>query len=412
MALNIPMPGAPGTGFMQGIDTGSNLWSRIMQPEMERARLQQQQQQFVQNLALQKQAQGRAQALLPLMIQQYQDTHKGAVSDQAFKDAYRKIIEDTANNAGNPAPATPSLTGTTGIPMPGANPVAPPMPPQAVAAQAAAQGGAPGMAPPIAGANAMPNAVGGNPISAPNPMATPTPSTPDVSGQEHELRAGNPRLAKLDAIAGLVPGVPKPAQHFQNGMVFTTYPSGRMTVQKVQGMQTPGQLNVSAKEASKIRDQATALINSANLVQQGYDLLDNNTDLTGIGSGLAEKFNLSNNPDLGNFTSVTGKLQAELGKYASQRGGIQAVKWAQSVKPSSWKPEDYNYGMFEGIQRNLKEDYNTLNQQYRAATGGDLPVPLPQMQTKKQRTGSNGSGEGSGGTKVTKKWKLVNGELV
>lgn len=403
MALNIPMPGAPGTGFMQGVDTGSNLWSRIMQPQMERARLEQQQNQFVQNLALQKQAQSRAQALLPYMIQQYQDTHKTAASEAAIKDIYRKIIQGATDDSGTGMP--------TGAPTPVMTPTVPGMPQQG--------GAVPGAAPmqppsPIAGANAMPNAVGGNPISAPNPMAAPAPSTPDISGQEHELRMGNPRLAKLDAIAGLVPGIPKPVQHFQNGMVFTTYPSGRMTVQKVQGMQTPGQMNVSAKEASKIRDQATALINSANLVQQGYDLLDKNTDLTGIGSGLAEKFNLSNNPDLGNFTSVTGKLQAELGKYASQRGGIQAVKWAQSVKPSSWKPEDYNYGMFEGIQRNLAEDYKTLNAQYKAATGEDLPVPLPPMQTKKSRPGSssNASGGSSGEQKVTKKWKLVNGELV
>jgi len=126
--------------------------------------------------------------------------------------------------------------------------------------------------------------------------------------------------------------------------------------------------------------------------------------------GLAEKFNLSNNPELGKFTSVTGKLQAELGKYASQRGGIQAVKWAQSVKPSSWKPEDYNYGMFEGIEKNLKDDYATLNTQYKAATGQDLPVPLPPI-NRKQKPGSSSSGGDKGGGKVTK-WKMTGGQLV
>ncbi len=184
-----------------------------------------------------------------------------------------------------------------------------------------------------------------------------------------------------------------------------------MTVQQVSGQagQTPGERNVSAKEASKIRDQATALANSANLVNQGYELLDANPDLTGIGSGLVEKFNLSSNPELGKFTTVTGKLQAELGKYAASRGGIQAVKWAGSVKPSSWKPEDYNYGMFEGIQNNLQDDYNTLNAQYRATTGQDLPVPLPQM-TRKERPGK-GSSSSNGKRKVTK-WKMTGGQLV
>ncbi len=382
MALNIPMPESPGTSFIQGLDTGSNMLSRMMQPVLERERLKQQQNQFIQNLALQKQEQDRAQALLPYTIQQYKDTHRTAQSEADFKDIYRKIIQDAAN-AGAGAPTVN----------------APPSVPVSVPLQTTTQpNAASGMVPPS--------------NVSPNPVVSPVPISPqDVGLQEHELRAGNPRLSKLDAIAGLVPGVPKPVQHFANGMIFTTYPSGRMTAQQVQGAQTTGQLNVSAKEASKIRDQATALINSANLVQQGYNLLDNNPDLTGVGSGLATALNLSNNPELGKFTSVTGKLQAELGKYASQRGGIQAVKWAAGVKPSQWKPENYNYGMFEGIENNLKDDYATLNAQYKAATGQDLPVPLPQM-ARKERPGKTASSTTSEGKKVKKVWKLVNGELV
>lgn len=426
MALNIPMPDLPGTSFLKGVDTGSSMFSRMIQPVIERERLKQQQDQFVQNLALQKQQEQRQQSLMPYLIQQYVDAHRTAASEAQFKELYRNLIrnavgDDTGATGGATPSPTAAPTATPGtIPMPGTNPVAPPMPPQIAAqvAQAAqaAQGAQPVQTPPpIAGSNAAPNVVP-NAMSAgaPNPVAAPVVSTPDMSGQEQVIRAGNPRLAKLDQIAGLVPGIPKPVQHISNGMVFTSYPSGRMTVQKVTGSagQTPAERGVSAKEASKIRDQATALINSANLVQQGYELLDNNDDLTGIGAGLASKFNLSNNPDLGKFTTVTGKLQAELGKYASSRGGIQAVNWAGNVKPSQWKPEDYNYGMFEGIQRNLADDYKTLNAQYKAATGQDLPVPLPQMTSKKQRPGSSGAGSSSGGTKVTKKWKLVNGELV
>ena len=55
-----------------------------------------------------------------------------------------------------------------------------------------------------------------------------------LTEQEHELRPGNPALSKLDSVAGLVPGIPKPVQHITNGVIFTTYPSGRMTAQKVQ----------------------------------------------------------------------------------------------------------------------------------------------------------------------------------
>ncbi len=401
MALNIPNTNPAIDTLLSGVDTGSSMFSRIMQPVIERERLRQQQNQFVQNLALQKQAQARQQALMPYLIQQYKDTHRTAQDEAEFKEFYQNIIKGSLN---------PSVGGAP-------PPVAPPVPPQ-IAAQAATQASNAGNNTPPIGmpTNVSPPVPGaaGQPPNMPAPVSTAGVVPQMTNDQEHELRAGNPRLLKLDSIAGLVPGIPKPVQHISNGMVFTTYPSGRMTVQQVSGTagQTPGERNVSAKEASKIRDQATALINSANLVQQGYDLLDNNPDLTGIGSGLASKFNLSSNPELGKFTTVAGKLQAELGKYASQRGGIQAVNWAAGVKPSQWKPEDYNYGMFEGIQRNLKDDYATLNAQYKAATGGqDLPVPLPQMTSKRQRPGMSSTSKSSGGEKVIK-WKLRGGELV
>lgn len=420
MAINVPMPDLPGKSFLQGMDSGSSMWSRIMQPAIERERMQQQQQQFVQNLALQKQAQGRAQALLPLMIQQYQDTHKTAVSEQQFKDMYRNLLRDAMNpdngNGGQPSPSTPLMQPQAGGGQQGGGYTPTPQEQQQISQMQPGDavtvgGGVPAVAPPMPGTPGAPpmNAMPGN---TPNPMPTGMGASPIGSdNQEHELRSGNPRLAKLDTIAGLVPGIPKPVQHISGGMVFTTYPSGRMTVQKVGGMQSQGAQTVTAKEGSKIRDQATALINSANLVNQGYELLDNNPDLTGIGSGAADYFNLSNNPQLGTFNTVTGKLQAELGKYASSRGGIQAVKWAGSVKPSQWKPEEYNYGMFEGIERNLKDDYATLNAQYKAATGEDLPVPLPKI-TRKEKSAKGSTSTESGDNKVTKKWKLVNGELV
>lgn len=56
MALNIPMPDLPGTGFLKGIDTGSTMFSRMIQPVLEREKQRQQAEQFAQDLALRKQA--------------------------------------------------------------------------------------------------------------------------------------------------------------------------------------------------------------------------------------------------------------------------------------------------------------------------------------------------------------------
>jgi hypothetical protein len=59
MALNIPNTELPGTSFLKGIDTGSTMFSRMMQPILEREKQKQQAEQFAQELALRKQAESR-----------------------------------------------------------------------------------------------------------------------------------------------------------------------------------------------------------------------------------------------------------------------------------------------------------------------------------------------------------------
>jgi len=55
MALNIPNVDSPGNSFLKGIDTGSSMFSRMMQPIIEREKQKQQAAQFAQELALKKQ---------------------------------------------------------------------------------------------------------------------------------------------------------------------------------------------------------------------------------------------------------------------------------------------------------------------------------------------------------------------
>jgi hypothetical protein len=59
MALNIPNTDLPGTSFLKGIDTGSTMFSRLMQPILEREKQKQQAEQFAQELALKKQQEAR-----------------------------------------------------------------------------------------------------------------------------------------------------------------------------------------------------------------------------------------------------------------------------------------------------------------------------------------------------------------
>ncbi len=59
MATRIPLPGAPGTAFMEGINTGSGMFSRMMQPAMQKQQMGMDWQRHLENLALQEAEQQR-----------------------------------------------------------------------------------------------------------------------------------------------------------------------------------------------------------------------------------------------------------------------------------------------------------------------------------------------------------------
>lgn len=59
MALNIPNVDLPGNSFLKGVDSGSSMFSKLMQPVLEREKQKQQAEQFAQELALKKQQEAR-----------------------------------------------------------------------------------------------------------------------------------------------------------------------------------------------------------------------------------------------------------------------------------------------------------------------------------------------------------------
>lgn len=59
MSTRIPLPGNMGDSFLNGMDSGGSLFQKIMQPKIAREQMQQKQQQFMQELALRKQAEAR-----------------------------------------------------------------------------------------------------------------------------------------------------------------------------------------------------------------------------------------------------------------------------------------------------------------------------------------------------------------
>jgi len=427
-------------------DSGNQVFKDVMDYFETLQKRKSQQAQFGQQLALSKQAESRAQQLLPYQIQQYKDTHNKEASDFEIQQMYHGLIRQALKDAAANPNGMPSFGGTpTPSPVPGAMPGGSPdamaQPPQQPtqednqASELSKNASFPavpglgqlndmmqqpqnGMAPPNASPGMpapppLPIMPGGATPPAPNPQAPmpnaaqsgapqqPAPPQMGAPGQEIVLRQGNPALSKLDAVAGFVPGIPKPVTHFgANGQIYTQYPSGKVTMQQsaVPGMKTVAQETPEerqkrevetkvaaaqgvegAKDATTMKKAARSLATTAALANQLDDLLAENPDLTGIGQGTASKLNLSTNPKIGEFTTTAGNLQAEIGRYASQRGGVQALKWASTIKPGLFKQPEVNQGMIDATKQHLRDEYERLNQEYKDSTGQDLPIKMPDL---------------------------------
>lgn len=118
MALNIPMPESGGDALLKGLDTGSTLMNRIMTANLERQRLQQQQAQFLQDLALKKQAEQRSESLFPYQLQQLKDVHAKAANEALMRNYMNSILGNSSDNStdgnvtGTPGQSVSQQTGT------------------------------------------------------------------------------------------------------------------------------------------------------------------------------------------------------------------------------------------------------------------------------------------------------------
>lgn len=104
MAINVPMPDLPGTSFLKGIDTGSSMFTRLMQPILQREQQKQLDEHFKKEFALKQAAAGRASALQPLHQQMLQEQllalkHK---NDPMYEINQWKALQDMIMGGGVP----------------------------------------------------------------------------------------------------------------------------------------------------------------------------------------------------------------------------------------------------------------------------------------------------------------------
>lgn len=214
MALNIPNVGFSGDALMKGLDTGSTLFSRYMQPVIQReqlaeqgryhqgslaqqqAEMQQRQQQFLQELALRKQAEARQAMLAPLQQELYKAQAQAAQANAAKARMWADIL---SGGNGNIPSANEPITNKN---VPSEN------------------------------ESFIPSIQGTNNQTIQQTIPEQKPNVPEY-GQEVILNQGNPRLYGLDSIAGMQGVAPAQTHYDTEGNLITRYPSGRVTMTHV-----------------------------------------------------------------------------------------------------------------------------------------------------------------------------------
>jgi len=131
------------------------------------------------------------------------------------------------------------------------------------------------------------------------------------------------------------------------------------------------------KQASKIEEGAVPLVKTANLALQAKRILQKNPGLTGMHNWLGTKSKLNANKDLYDLKQIFGKLQANLGLYASSRGGIQVLNWAKDVKPDIFNRNEANEAMLDSILTGGKSDFELENLRHKNKINKNLPFEFP-----------------------------------
>lgn len=107
MALGIPLPGDFGESLRKGVDTGSTMFSRIIQPILEREKQKQQAEQFEKDLALRKQqlAKSGANSDLQRQLLEQQILHAQHANDPNY-EMNQFIAMQNMMNGSNPTQPT------------------------------------------------------------------------------------------------------------------------------------------------------------------------------------------------------------------------------------------------------------------------------------------------------------------
>lgn len=124
-------------------------------------------------------------------------------------------------------------------------------------------------------------------------------------------------------------------------------------------------------EAAKDLSLAGVDINGIHDILTGPDSLS-----TGITKSLTGRLGFGSEK-LGELNERALRLQAQMTKAISSRGGVGAAKIVSGGKPSSWKSTSENLGITKAYAERIKNEFGLLNQEYKNISGKNLPYSLP-----------------------------------
>ncbi len=131
-----------------------------------------------------------------------------------------------------------------------------------------------------------------------------------------------------------------------------------------------------ANAARKVKKQdqyeasLDALRSSIGNEQLVEDALTHTT--TGILPSLGAKFGVGGS-SLGELNEPATRMQAELARAISQRGGVGAASIAATGKPSQWRSNAYNQAILKPIKKRQQEEYLNIKHDWIKKTGNPFP---------------------------------------
>jgi hypothetical protein len=138
------------------------------------------------------------------------------------------------------------------------------------------------------------------------------------------------------------------------------------------------QNKLNVKRAQQLRESAKDLELAGLDVSGIHDILSGPDSLgTGITKTLVGKLGWGSEK-LGAFNERALRLQAQMARALSSRGGEGAAKIVAGGKPSTWKSTRENLGITDAYADRIKNEFELLNQEYKNITGKELPYSLPQ----------------------------------